>query len=309
MSKLSDKMKKQPKVSYAQNFEDIILDRIFEDVKKGFYIDIGANHPSVDSVTKLFYDRGWNGINIEPHPVMYEKLVDVRKRDLNLNLVISDKLGEKKFHFFELSGYSTLNSKIAKQHTEAGLVGTSRTVPVCTLDEVIKNNIKDQIIHFLKIDVEGSERGVLLGLNLSKYRPIIIVIESFRTNTQIENHTDWESILLDSKYHLCYQDGVNRFYLDTQFSYLQDKFKYPPNVFDHFEKDYPHKTHYINNLQKKINELNMNVDEQQIKINELQSRLEAISQTLVPLFGIESNCADEKSKFEKPISTTLEVDN
>jgi FkbM family methyltransferase len=309
MSELSNKLKEQPKVSYAQNFEDIVLDRLFEDVKRGFYIDVGANHPSVDSVTKLFYDKGWNGINIEPHPVMYEKLVEVRKRDLNLNLAISDESEKKVFYFFESSGFSTLNSEIAKQHSEGGLARTSSEILTCTLNEVIENNTKNQIIHFLKIDVEGSEREVLLGLNLSKYRPIVILIESFRPNTQIENHTDWESILLDSEYLFCYQDGVNRFYLDTQFSNLQDKFKFPPNVFDHFEKEYPHKTDYIVRLQQKINELNINVDEQQIKIDDLLSRLERVNQTIVPLYGNVSSCTSEKSKLEKPMIATLEVDD
>ena len=46
-------------VSYAQNFEDVILNRIFKDKESGFYIDVGAHHPIYDSVTKAFYERGW----------------------------------------------------------------------------------------------------------------------------------------------------------------------------------------------------------------------------------------------------------
>ena len=53
-------------VSYAQNFEDVILWRALHDVTPGFYIDIGANSPTIDSVTKAFYERGWRGINVEP---------------------------------------------------------------------------------------------------------------------------------------------------------------------------------------------------------------------------------------------------
>ena len=34
-------------------------------IPSGFYIDVGACHPVVHSVTKLFYERGWNGINID----------------------------------------------------------------------------------------------------------------------------------------------------------------------------------------------------------------------------------------------------
>ena len=53
-------------ISYAQNFEDVLLNRVFRDRLDGSYIDIGALHPTIDSVTKAFYDRGWSGINIEP---------------------------------------------------------------------------------------------------------------------------------------------------------------------------------------------------------------------------------------------------
>ena len=53
-------------ISYAQNFEDVMLRRVFAELDTGFYIDVGANDPSADSVTKAFYDAGWHGINIEP---------------------------------------------------------------------------------------------------------------------------------------------------------------------------------------------------------------------------------------------------
>ena len=39
-------------VSYAQNLEDILLWRALKHVEKGFYIDVGAYSPDVESVTK-----------------------------------------------------------------------------------------------------------------------------------------------------------------------------------------------------------------------------------------------------------------
>ena len=55
-------------LSYAQFLEDIQLYRALKEIKNGFYIDVGANHPLDHSVTKLFYEKGWSGINIEPSP-------------------------------------------------------------------------------------------------------------------------------------------------------------------------------------------------------------------------------------------------
>ena len=38
-------------ISYAQNFEDVLLARAFRNRDRGFYIDVGAWHPVFDSVT------------------------------------------------------------------------------------------------------------------------------------------------------------------------------------------------------------------------------------------------------------------
>ena len=52
-------------VSYAQNFEDVMLWRALSDVKQGHYIDIGAQDPVINSVSLAFYEAGWRGIHVE----------------------------------------------------------------------------------------------------------------------------------------------------------------------------------------------------------------------------------------------------
>ena len=81
--------------SYSQYYEDIILFFIFYNVENGFYIDVGANDPNIISVTKAFYLRGWNGINIEPLPHKYKLLLNERKRDINLGKNYFDSLSER----------------------------------------------------------------------------------------------------------------------------------------------------------------------------------------------------------------------
>ena len=53
-------------ISYAQNHEDVLLQRVFPECEDGFYIDVGASDPIVDSVTKHFYDRGWPASTSSP---------------------------------------------------------------------------------------------------------------------------------------------------------------------------------------------------------------------------------------------------
>ena len=55
-------------VSYAQDVEDVMLQRAFPRDYRGFYIDAGASDPVQFSVTKHFYDRGWAGSTSSPCP-------------------------------------------------------------------------------------------------------------------------------------------------------------------------------------------------------------------------------------------------
>jgi hypothetical protein len=53
---------------YSQEGEDLIASRLFPNQSTGFYVDIGAHHPTRFSNTYLLYTKGWRGINIDPLP-------------------------------------------------------------------------------------------------------------------------------------------------------------------------------------------------------------------------------------------------
>jgi FkbM family methyltransferase len=199
-------------VSYSQNREDIIIASFFLNKKDGFYIDVGANEPYEDSVTKYFYDLGWNGINIEPSPWLYKKMVEARERDINLNIGISNKKGTLDFREYEGHGLSTF-SKDRKNELEKennNLVSNYRdyTVDVITLKEIFEKYVKDKKVDFLKIDVEGYEYNVIEGNDWKKYRPVVLCIEANHINR------NWQSILIDNNYRLVYNDGLNDYYVD-----------------------------------------------------------------------------------------------
>ena len=95
-------------ISYAQNFEDVVLNRVFHNVDHGLYIDIGAFDPVIHSVTKHFYDKGWSGVNVEPIKRFYEKFERDRPRDWNINTGIGSEIGEAEFYEWGDSGLSTI---------------------------------------------------------------------------------------------------------------------------------------------------------------------------------------------------------
>ena len=221
-------------ISFAQNYEDVMLYRALKGVEKGFYIDVGANDPSLNSVTKAFYERGWRGINIEPVRYWFDKLVEERPEDVNLNIAISDKSNSMTLFDVMHTGLSTSSRVIAEEHKKTGGFAYQEiSVPALTLDDALKS-ISKKDIHFLNIDVEGAEEQVLAGMNLHRIRPWIILVEATKplsTETDFEN---WETLLTSRGYSFVYFDGLNRFYLAQEKSELADAFKVPPNLFDDF---------------------------------------------------------------------------
>ena len=107
-------------VSHAQNFEDVMLWRCFGHLNSGFYVDIGADDPVIDSVTKSFYESGWTGINIDPTENSFTKLQVDRQRDINIQVAVAEHEGSIDFWSVPKTGLSTAVRKFADQHKTAG---------------------------------------------------------------------------------------------------------------------------------------------------------------------------------------------
>lgn len=222
-------------ISYAQNYEDVMLWRALKHIKHGFYIDVGAAWPDNHSVTKAFFDAGWSGINIEPNPDLLQHYFTQRPHDINLNLAISDTPGSQTMGFIDQTGLSSLEQHIIDAHSAEGYVVRETTVEVTTLQAVCQQYATHRDIHFLKVDVEGYERQALLSNDWSTIRPWIVLVEATYPMQQRESHHEWESILLEANYCFAYADGLNRFYVSNEHVELLEAFKYPPNVFDRFQ--------------------------------------------------------------------------
>ena len=220
-------------VSYSQNFEDVMLWRALKHIENGFYIDVGANDPSIESVTKAFYEKGWKGINIEPLASHYSDLKSERERDVNLQCAAGEEDGVIDIWEADVRGWATASKEVIDRHEAEGHPGKWLKVPVRRLSDICEEFVQGDI-HFLKIDVEGLEKSVIKGMDFSTYRPWILLIEATAPNSKEEVHADWESLVVNADYTFAYADGLNRYYVSNNHLDLLEALRYPPNVFDDF---------------------------------------------------------------------------
>ena len=225
-------------ISYAQNFEDVMLWRALKGVGAGYYIDVGAAHPDIDSVTRAFYDHGWSGLNIEPVPGSARLLQASRPRDTTLQVALGAMAGTTSFFVVDgagssYPGLSTALAPVGDSH-RANFSVQEINVSVNTLSAVCERHVRGPI-HFLKIDVEGFERAVLEGADFSRFRPWIVLLEATAPLSTEPNYAEWEPILLAADYRFAWSDGLNRFYVAAEkCADLLPAFSAPPNVFDNF---------------------------------------------------------------------------
>ena len=227
--------------TYAQNFEDVMLSRLFHEQSTGFYVDVGAWDPHIHSVTKHFYKNGWRGVNVEPLRAKFELFERERPRDVNLNVAVGDTPGELRFfECHEESYLSTPDPVIAEQFRRRGGTVTEYAVPVVTLNDIFARHCP-ATVDFLKVDIEGWEKPVIESSDWQRFRPRALVIEATKPATRpagwddlesIAMWHDWEPIILANRYIFGYFDGLNRFYVREEDGSLAGRFQLPPGVFD-----------------------------------------------------------------------------
>ncbi len=290
-------------ISYAQNAEDVILWRALKLINNGFYIDVGANDPQDDSVTKAFYDRGWHGINIEPLKQHHDCLQLHRHRDINLQLAAGNYNGELTlFDIPSVRGWATSDQKVADNYRKQGFDVVPTRVPVRRLDSLC-DEFAVSDIHFLKIDVEGSEFEVLQGMDFKKWRPWVLIIEAIRPNNKESQYQQFEPILFESQYHYIYTDGLNRYYVAQERLDLARALALQPNVFDQYQFiGYQRAEEGLQKAVQQIADLNIQILslEQQVRISQ-EKYLELESKSQEKYFELESQSHEKYFELESQL--------
>jgi len=202
-------------VSFSQFGEDLFADRSFALPRTGFYVDVGAAYPVVNSNTYRFYLKGWCGITIEPNPELAAKHRKVRPRDVAVQVGVSEDEGEAAYHQFTPADYNTFDLEAAAVAESKGAkpkqIVTVRTEP---LANILARHLKDRTIDLMSVDCEGLDLEVLKSSDWQRFRPCLLMVEDHQEHFSEITDSEITRWLASRQYDLVARLSYTSFYLD-----------------------------------------------------------------------------------------------
>jgi FkbM family methyltransferase len=162
-----------------------IIDEVFPQKTGGFFLELGAADGFSDSNTYVLEKRyGWRGICIEPHPELFDALVNRYKRSCTcVPLAVDCERGSVEFVLAgQTSGLLTDesdNSPTRRPHQikAARARGRIKVVEALPLHELLDKHGAPPVVDYFSFDVEGLETRILRNFPFNRYTFLAITIE------------------------------------------------------------------------------------------------------------------------------------
>jgi FkbM family methyltransferase len=214
------------KEKYVRQFRNLphgeqdLVREFFNGKNNGFYVDLGANEPIIESQTYHLEKLGWQGLLIEPLP-SYIKLLKEKRSGKVIEFACSSKENHGKIlDIVVAGGHSTLNiSPIA-----AGSESNETTKVTCrTLDSILEENNAPVGFDFISIDIEGHEMEMFKGFSLEYWKPKLILLEDHVITHEKHNY------MTSHGHQIILRTGLNSWYVPKTELYrfsLSSKFEF-----------------------------------------------------------------------------------
>jgi len=208
--------------TYAQHGDDIVIRCVFDSlgIDNPSYLDIGAHHPTNISNTKLFYDAGSRGINVEANPNLFSQFMVDRPYDINLNFGVGKESGF--IPFYMIDNYSGRNSfdfetvnAFVQDYPEFSIKQVV-DLPVMTVAQILSNRT---IPDFLTIDVEGLDYDILKSIDFERY-PFKVICVEVGGSDKINYADAVSSLLEENNYFSLIRCGANLIFVAKQYEHL-----------------------------------------------------------------------------------------
>jgi FkbM family methyltransferase len=207
--------------SFSQNGEDLIARFAFNALKVAAptYLDIGAHHPTYFNNTRLFYDDGARGVNVEPDPELFQAFELERQRDTNLNVGVGEQAGERAFYVMSSRTLNTFSEQDARNVEREGKVRIERvvTLPVVPVNTLMATHYPNGV-DFLSLDVEGMDLAILRSFDFDRYRPKLVCVETITYSERRAGKKIAEiaEVMQDNGYFSFADTYVNTLFVDRQ---------------------------------------------------------------------------------------------
>jgi len=185
--------------------EQELIREFFNSKKDGYFVDVGANHPTIESQTWHLEQIGWKGLLIEPTPNYCDMLREKRSSTVVQYACSSPENENKLLKLTMASGGSTLNPDLLMGKGAKGL--QTIEVPCRTIDSILEEYNVPSGFDFMSIDIEGHEMEMFAGFNFTKWRPKLILLEDHVIDHKKHNH------MKSNRYQLILRTGMNSWYV------------------------------------------------------------------------------------------------
>jgi FkbM family methyltransferase len=155
--------------------EEWLVRDFFQDKRGGIFVDVGANHYRVHSMTYYLETQlGWSGVAIEAQKSFAAEWAAHRPRTKFFAMFASDTVGDAvKFYVPQ-----TKHGLNASGNPDAAVVPTTETtVPSTTITAALET-AGITAIDFLSMDIELFEPQALAGFDIDRFRPALACIEA-----------------------------------------------------------------------------------------------------------------------------------
>lgn len=206
---------------YSQSGQDKYLyNTYFKNIKSGTFVELGA-YDGISISNTYFFEKNlaWNGVCIEPMLEPYNKLIKNRKC-ICLNECVSNEIKMKDFFVIHVSEEQKKINQTAK-NTEmlSGLMdkydprhlqtvnqylkqfkGTSeiKKIETTTLQKIFNEHAINSV-DLLCVDTEGSEFEILQGIDFSKTKIKVILVENNFNENNVKNLLEQNGFVFDRK--------------------------------------------------------------------------------------------------------------
>ena len=191
----------------AQQDEERLVRTLFAGRQSGFFVEVGANHPSEGSQTWHLEQAGWTGVLVEPQPDLAALLAARRKAKV---FAVACTEPAKAGGPLPLHVDGVRSALDPDRMAPGAQVSSVILVPTRTLNDILREAEARVPIDLVSIDVEGHEIEVLRGFDFKHWRPRLILVEDHVSSLRTHR------FLTGRHYRLVRRLGNNGWYVPAE---------------------------------------------------------------------------------------------